>query len=109
MKFEYERTKIQDIIKELRNLTDITIKEKGLIPIYEMKKKLPQFYTDKSRLLQVLSNLISNAEKYTEKGHIKTEIFKKDDFIHFKISDTGTGISEYDQKRVFSRYGDNGK
>ncbi len=104
MKFDYEQITVSEVIKELKNLSDISIKKKGLRSIYKVEKDLPKIYVDKSRLIQVLSNLINNSIKYTEKGFIKIEVFRKNNFVHFRVSDTGIGIPKKEQKRIFERF-----
>ncbi|MEA2042559.1 MAG: ATP-binding protein [Bacteroidota bacterium] len=64
--------------------------------------------TDKNRLLQVLSNLVTNATKFTEKGHIylKMKLIKEYNkkYIQFEISDTGRGIKQKDINRIFNQF-----
>jgi signal transduction histidine kinase len=62
-------------------------------------------YADRSRLLQVLMNLIDNAIKFTPEGGtvtVKSE-FQRDE-VRFSVSDTGPGISETDRPRIFEPY-----
>ncbi len=59
---------------------------------------------DKSRLMQVLQNLISNAVKFTEQGEIGLELEKKNDFLEFKVIDTGIGIPEMARKHIFESF-----
>jgi PAS domain S-box-containing protein len=60
--------------------------------------------TDKTKLNQVLSNLISNALKFTEKGQIKVCYTLKDKFLEFCVSDSGIGISEEHHAKIFNRF-----
>ncbi len=60
--------------------------------------------TDPSRLRQVLTNLIGNALKFTEKGHIAFGYKIKDQKIIFKVADTGIGISEEKLNLIFERF-----
>ena len=64
------------------------------------------FYTDSHRLQQVISNLISNSLKFTEKGVVEFGyINKKDDNqIQFYVRDTGIGIPADKQKIIFDRF-----
>ncbi|PLX05406.1 MAG: hypothetical protein C0594_07460, partial [Marinilabiliales bacterium] len=62
------------------------------------------FIADKDRMLQVINNLMGNAIKFTKKGAIEFNVFKKDNELCFAVSDTGIGISENDQKIIFDRF-----
>ncbi len=59
---------------------------------------------DRIRLKQILYNLISNAIKFTDSGRIHVSITQKTDQIVFSVADTGCGISQENQKRVFQRF-----
>ena len=63
--------------------------------------------TDSTKLNQILSNLMSNALKFTDKGHIKLYYKLKDNFLEFCVSDTGIGISPRtttESSIAFTRY-----
>jgi signal transduction histidine kinase len=59
---------------------------------------------DPARFRQVLVNLIGNAIKYTPTGDVKVRVQKKEDYIEFRISDSGIGISAEDQKKLFQKF-----
>jgi hypothetical protein len=60
--------------------------------------------TDEVKLYQVLSNLIGNAIKFTEKGHVKYGYFIKGDEIQFYVEDTGIGIHSKMHDEIFKRF-----
>lgn len=60
--------------------------------------------TDPVRMNQLLSNLLSNAVKYTEKGSILVGCKMKDNNFFFYVEDTGIGISEHMQSKLFKRF-----
>lgn len=61
--------------------------------------------TDRLRLLQILSNLLSNACKYTEPdGYVGLQIIDYPDSVAINVADTGMGIPEEEQPQVFSRF-----
>jgi len=61
-------------------------------------------YTDRLRLRQILINLMQNAIKFTEKGFIELGLFSENNNLIFYVKDTGTGISEKNQKLIFDRF-----
>lgn len=60
--------------------------------------------SDQYRIKQVLSNLLTNAVKFTVRGKIIFSCWKENNEIIFSVSDTGTGIPESDQKNIFERF-----
>lgn len=62
--------------------------------------------TDVQRLQQILINLLSNANKFTERGSITLgfDVCEQEDCVYFYVADTGCGIPENKQQRVFERF-----
>lgn len=60
--------------------------------------------TDKNRLTQVLTNLLTNATKHTQRGFIRFGYHKMDSSVEFFVQDSGEGIPEDQLERVFSRF-----
>lgn len=73
-----------------------------------LKKGLTQnegrITTDREKLYAILTNLVKNAIKYTDKGEIEIACLRKDDFLEFYVKDTGIGIPENRQQAVFERF-----
>ena len=68
----------------------------------EENLKNAEVVTDKSKVYQVIVNLIKNAVKFTDDGFIKLGCYEKDDnYIAFYIQDTGLGIPEDQQEVIF--------
>lgn len=59
---------------------------------------------DKNRIIQVITNLITNAIKFTVKGEIHFGFEQKEGLINFYVKDTGMGISEEKIKKIFDRF-----
>lgn len=96
--------KIYDLYSQQANLINNTL-------YYHLDDKLPEYIlTDETRLLQVLSNLTSNAIKFShKKGHINIGIRvigKENDNYKFKVSvkDSGIGISKDDLNKLFQSF-----
>ncbi len=66
---------------------------------------LPPVLANRTNMEEVLSNLITNAINYTpEKGRVIVSAKRDADYVCFKVSDTGFGISPEDQARIFDRF-----
>lgn len=82
--------------------------EKKITLINESTGKDLSLYTDRIRLFQVLSNLLDNAVKFTEKGsiHFGYELLGNTDnhYVRFYIRDTGIGLSEKQIAQLFQRF-----
>ncbi len=59
---------------------------------------------DERRLRQILINLLSNAVRYTSEGEIRFEVGYRTEIATFTVSDTGRGIAEKDQERIFAPF-----
>lgn len=83
------------------------IKEGKTVPVL-LASALPDYriHTDKKRLMQVLTNFINNALKFTSEGSILLEYHFKEDSgeIEFSVTDTGMGIAPDALDKVFDRF-----
>jgi signal transduction histidine kinase len=74
----------------------------------ECDENLGKITTDRQRLRQVLSNLITNSSKFTKDGviRISAESFDKEGkpWARIRIADSGRGMSEAEQKKLFVRF-----
>ncbi len=77
---------------------------------YQVDPKIPYFLeADETRLIQIISNLMSNAIKFTEDGQVSlkfTLAAQREEAVHLlvEVADTGLGISPEDQNRLFSTF-----
>ena len=81
------------------------VSSQGHSLILNLPSSLPQTWADEDRLRQVILNLISNASKYmTQAGTITVRARKQDAHLIVEVQDTGLGIDEEEQDRLFDAY-----
>ncbi len=80
-------------------------KERGLeIKVSHLGEKI-EVYADRDKLIQVFTNLIGNALKFTEKGFVEVHVDDKgQDGLECSVIDTGRGIAEEDVPKVFGKF-----
>jgi two-component system sensor histidine kinase EvgS len=111
MQLCYEPVNPQVIIEEIRKMLLFKMVERNTKFIIEIPENLPLFFLlDEIRIRQILINLIGNAVKFTEKGHIKVSVKinstntpQKVELI-FCVEDTGIGISKESQSIIFEPF-----
>jgi signal transduction histidine kinase len=78
--------------------------QKGLALKVALPADLPGARGDERRVTQVLLNVVGNAVKFTSTGEIRVEVTISDDAFDVSVSDTGPGIDEVDQQRIFEEF-----
>ncbi|WP_257669056.1 response regulator [Parapedobacter tibetensis] len=110
MRLDYAKTSLPNIIKELGNLFTYKAEQKGITFKVAHDENLPKhILADSLRLTQILSNLISNGIKFTEKGSVclETKLIKRSKqrvHIQFSVKDTGIGISSNALDKIFQSF-----
>jgi PAS domain S-box-containing protein len=106
---EIELCNVDKILGEIRDLLELSAVKKGLEFRIEKSPLVPDdFFTDVTRLRQCLLNLLGNAIKFTQQGHIclrvGVETSKEQPQITWTIEDTGIGIAPEKQKNLFESF-----
>ncbi len=110
MELENEEYQITSLIIDLYNLVQLRTEAKGLNLKFTIDPSIPsKLYGDEIRLKQVITNLLTNAVKYTEKGDVEFELKleeKLEDCVRLQVSvtDTGIGIRKEDMARLFEPF-----
>jgi signal transduction histidine kinase len=105
MKLSLSVVNLGENVKQVLQTVQPKIEEKQQILTVDLPKDLPPINVDPNRLAQVLTNLVSNASKYTDpEGKIDVRARLEDNFIRIEVSDSGIGISAEDQKRLFTQF-----
>lgn len=107
MKYDFQKTDIKEMIKNIMNeFAGVTAREKKEIDLkFEIDEKENYFANiDSNKILQVFSNLIDNAIKYTPKGFIKVNLYKEGGWITLKVHDSGIGMNEETRVQIFHKF-----
>lgn len=103
-KLDLKHNNIKDLVGKTIKLFKPRLKEKNLYLKLEAEENLPEVKCDAFKLEDMLVNLIDNAIKYTEKGGITIRLNADEHRFRFEIEDTGIGIANEYQDRIFERF-----
>ena len=105
-KFEWvmEPLSVDTIVDRGVAATAGLFEEKGLDLTHDVADDLPLVVGDRDSLIQVVINLLSNAVKFTDTGGVTCRARLLGDEVVISVSDTGVGIAEADQPRVFEQF-----
>lgn len=99
-------TDIGELLGEIRAIFQYKARGKGLFFRLDCPAGLPKFLLDSLRLRQILLNLVGNAVKFTERGGITLSAeFRKNGPLVIRVRDTGIGVAEEAQQRIFEPFG----
>jgi len=105
MELDLQDVDIHALLEGVMMIADQLMEQKGSVTLEEeVPQKLPSIEGDPSRLSQALLNYIHNAVKFTERGTVTVRVVNEHSQIVFEVSDTGIGIAEEDQERVFEPF-----
>ncbi len=70
----------------------------------DIQEEFPHIESDESRIHQILQNLMGNAVKFTDKGHITVKAWNDSQKIYISVTDTGIGISKENLSHIFEEF-----
>ncbi len=108
---------VNELTEDMIELFACAAEEKKIVLSFEAQQEI-KICSDRRRVREILMNLVENAIKYTninrikndilennaEYGFVRIELFSEKDMCCIKISDSGIGIPEEEQKKVFERF-----
>ncbi len=104
MRLRKERVDMASIIMEAVGVVQPLILKKKLTLETAFNPDLPQVYCDRTRIRQVILNLLSNAARFTDHGGITICIQQRSNYIVASVKDTGPGINPRDRERIFDPF-----
>ncbi len=97
------------LAKEMRDGFSSLAEEKGLVIAFSSSHPAIIIRADRERIIQVLTNLIGNAVKFTEKGRVEIAVEREESCVRCRVADTGRGIAKEDLPKVSDRFEQFGK
>ncbi len=105
MEFVMIEQDLNDVVKEVGTSFKLPLKNKGVDLELRLQNDVPKITFDRDRIIQVLTNLINNAMKFTESGRIViTSETVGHNAVQVSIADSGIGIKEADFEKLFKSF-----
>ena len=105
IKLRRELVDLANLVQEEVNLFRIRAQDKEIVLEADLENGLKSIVCDSDQIGEALENLISNALKYTSKGgRVKVRAHNVEEGVRIEVEDTGIGIKEEDQQRVFEPF-----
>jgi len=105
MELDLQEVDIHALLEGVLMMADQLAEMKGGITLEEdIPENLPSIEGDPTRLSQALLNYIHNAVKFTDNGTVTVRVEREADRVLFEVRDTGIGIAEEDQEKIFEAF-----
>ncbi|RYL87519.1 HAMP domain-containing sensor histidine kinase [Sporolactobacillus sp. Y61] len=95
---------LKEMAKTAMQKVRLKAEKKQLSLQLELQDHVPPVYGDRQRMEQVLLNLLENAIRYTERGHVSVQLTDEKEATVLSVSDTGIGIPEHELPYLFDRF-----
>jgi PAS domain S-box-containing protein len=104
MPIQLEPVRLPELIDEVMTEVEPLIARTSLEVSRDLPSGVPDLKSDRKKVKQILLNLLSNALKFTPRGSVAIRVGFDDRHVWTSVTDTGIGISEENQKRIFEEF-----
>ncbi|MBF0123166.1 MAG: PAS domain S-box protein [Candidatus Omnitrophica bacterium] len=104
MPFDMKKNFIADVIKEVAGAMSLVAQKKQLVITVDCDEDIPSILFDRDKIVQVMTNLLNNAIKFTDQGHITIKAKKEGNTVHIVVEDTGPGMKAEDIPKLFHSF-----
>ncbi|MBU3759599.1 MAG: response regulator [Candidatus Omnitrophica bacterium] len=104
MDFKKEKDDLAAVARKTVESFLLLAQNKGIELKTAFSHETVEIEIDKGKLIQIFTNLINNALKFTEKGHIEVSVQDEGVYVECRVNDTGRGIAEHDLPKVFGKF-----
>jgi signal transduction histidine kinase len=102
--FKMQDNDLNEVVRECHEMMLPLAQEKGIEFTVKPDDKLPKVKFDKDKIMEVLSNIVNNAVKFTAKGNITITTSRGEIFVQVSVKDDGIGIGKDDLAKLFQRF-----
>lgn len=99
-----EPTPLAPLLQEVVQIANDLFKNPNVRFIVEIEDDLAALELDRTRIRQVLLNLLNNACKFTEQGSVRLSVHKEDSSVSFRVTDTGVGVAADKLPHLFDEF-----
>ncbi len=105
IRLRYGRVNLNRLFQEVAGRFEVQLQEKAMTLEFQVAPDVPLLAADPRRMAQIITNLVSNAIKYTPpEGHVWLSAALHGDKVQIVVKDDGLGISPEDQAQIFTRF-----
>ncbi|MFH1288004.1 MAG: PAS domain S-box protein, partial [bacterium] len=104
VRYDMKKDYINSLVEEIEKMMRPSLKDKSIEISTKLEDNLPEVIFDRDKISQVLTNLINNAIKFTDKGIITVATEKGENVVQVSVKDTGIGIKEDDINKLFQNF-----
>lgn len=104
-KIDIRENDVREVVRSIDETMSFAAKQKGLNFMIELDENLPRVWFDSNKIIQVLTNLIGNAIKFTPQGgSVTVSILRHGNELIMRVLDTGMGIPKEDLPKIFDKF-----
>lgn len=105
LELNIEESPIEEVIKISVDELKIQAEKKNLcLKVEKLDPSLPKIFIDKDKIKQVITNVIDNAIKYTNKGGVTIRAKSHDSKVRIEVTDTGDGMEQEEMSKLFKSF-----
>jgi len=104
VRLQIRSIRLQSVVTGILEMLRFMLDGKPLQLHIDIAENFPTVKADENRLIQILFNLLHNAIKFTDKGHITIRATIENQMAHIQVADTGIGMDKETQQRIFFPY-----
>lgn len=95
----------RNLLEEACDFLSVRAAERGLDLILQVDSNVPdRIIGDSTRIRQIVTNLVGNAIKFTDRGWVRVSMYQWQDRLHIEVEDTGVGVPTFLKRRIFEEF-----